>query len=233
MSPWVPYLALTILPLLAVFPFNLLAFAWGFHHGTEPMPPDLALRSKKIDRYGLWLRETLLLLAILCLTIHYSVPFWRIGLHLDGWRQNLGIGIGASVLQISLQTLVLKVLPPVKGFLGDKRLPEGAIAHELALNVLSVLAQELWIAFCIVALKQANHSNVISLVLTGGAFGAAHFQYRRGAVATGLYGVAFGSLFLWRRSLLPSFLVHYVGNMSAHFWAQRSLRQASGAGAPP
>jgi membrane protease YdiL (CAAX protease family) len=229
MPHWLPYLGLAILPLLVVLPFNVTAFSWGFQHGNEPMPHDLALRSKKLDNfYGSWLRDALLLLTVLSLTIHYGVPFSRIGLRLDDWRRNFFVGIGVSLLQVSLQVLVWKLTPPVKGSLGEARLLEGSGTEWIISNIHSVLAQEIWIAFCLSTLMQTGRSTVMSLVLIGMVFGAAHYQYKLGALATALYGVVFASLFLWRGSLLPSFVVHYVGNVSSFYLVRRNDRLLRG-----
>lgn len=225
MSFWIPYLSLVLYPCLVVFPFNIVAFLWAFQHGSQPMPRELALRSKRIDNlYGIWLRDALLLLMVLSLAICYSVSFSRLGLHLSGWRRNFLIGIGASLLQISLQVLVLKLTPPKKRLLEDARLLEGSAVQWNISNIVSVLAQETWIAFCFVTLKQTGRSTMMSLVLIGTVFGIAHYQYKLGALASGLYGVVYASLFLWRGSLLPSFIMHYVANVSSLFWARRGDR---------
>jgi membrane protease YdiL (CAAX protease family) len=84
------------------------------------------------------------------------------------------------------------------------------------------LAEEAWIAFCVVALKQTGHSTVLSLILVGTAFGAAHFGYGFfGALPTALWGSISASLFLWTGSLLPSYLFHYIGNMISKFYFAR------------
>ncbi len=224
MSPWVPYLSLVTFPLSILFPFNLVAFSWGFHHGNDPMPPETALRSKKIDEYGIWLREFCLLIAVLVLTIHNSVPFSRIGLCLTGWRGNLAIGVGAGVLQMGLQGAVWKWSPIREGLLVDDRLLRGSIAEWTISNLFSVFSEELWIALSVVTLRQTGHSIVTSLVLVGSVFGAAHYQYRLGSVASALYGVTSASLFLWRGSLLSPCILHYVGNVGALYWARRAQR---------
>jgi membrane protease YdiL (CAAX protease family) len=231
MPSWVPYFTLILLPFLVVFPFNVVAFLWGFQHGSQPMPEQLALRSKKIDNlYVKWLRDAILLLLVGSLAVKYSVSFSRIGLRLSDWPRNLFIGIGASLLQASLQWFVWERTPPEKGLLGDRRLLEESAVEWSVSNIISVLAQEIWIAFCFVTLRQIGRSTVISLVLIGVVFGVAHYQYKLGAIVTALYGVVFASLFLWRGSLLPSFVVHYVGNISSLFWARRRDRHLTGSG---
>ncbi len=226
MSHWVPYLGLIIPALLAVIPFNIVAFLWGFRHGNQPMPTEIGLRSQRIDKYAPWLRNGLFLLMVLSLALYYSVPFSQMGLRFNGWQSNLLIGILASVLQLGLQGLAWKLLAVRKIQVEDKGALKGSIKQRVISNLLSVSAEELWMAFCIITLKQTGHSSFTSVVLTAATFAAAHFQYRLGALATGLYGAAFASLFLWRASLLPSYLMHYIGNVSALVWARRSNQTA-------
>ncbi len=223
MSRWAPYLGLAIPALLAITPFNIVAFSWGFHHENQPMPHGLALKSQKIDRYAPYLKDGLFLLIVLSLAIHYSLPLSQIGLRLNGWQSNLLIGFLAGVLQAGFQRFVWKLLGVQKGYRGDRRLFQASGVQWVTSNLLSVSAEEFWMAFCLVTLGQTGHSTVTSVFLTAAVFGAAHFQYRLGALATGLYGAVFASLFLWRGSLLPSYLMHYIGNVSALYWARRAL----------
>lgn len=226
MSYWVPYLALILFPFSVLFPFNVIAFSWGFRHGSCPMPPNLASKSERIDDfYGLWIRGALLLLAVLSMAVHYAMPISKIGLRSNNWRWNLSIGVGVSVLQICLQGFVWRLAPSGKGLKPDKRLLGGSPVQWVLSNILSVLAEELWIAFSYVSLKQTGHSTSMSIVLIGVIFGAAHYQYGPGAIAKALYGVVFASLFQWRGSLVPSYLVHYIGNVGALYWARRSQRR--------
>src|ERR1700684_4470420 len=124
---WTPYFALILLPMFVILPFNIIAFSWGFRHGADPMPPELLSKSKQIDNlYGLWIRGGLLLLAVLALAIHHSIPFSLIGLRLNGWQWNLAIGVSLSVVQIFLQGLVWRLALPAKRLKGDQRLLEGS-----------------------------------------------------------------------------------------------------------
>jgi hypothetical protein len=224
MSSLVPYSTLLLYPVLVIFPFNVVGFLWGFQHGSEPMPRQLALRSNRIDNlYGLWIRDALLLLMVLSFAIYHSVSFSQLGLHLKDWQWNFLIGIGASFFQLGLQAIALKLTRSKRRVLEDPRLLEGSAVQWTFSNIVSVLAQEIWIAFCYVTLRQTGHSAVTSVLLVGSIFGVAHFQYKLGALATAFYGVAFTSLFLWRNSLIPSLVIHYLGNISSLFLARRSV----------
>jgi membrane protease YdiL (CAAX protease family) len=220
-SHWVPYVVLAAFPLLGFFPFNIVAFSWGFRHGTQEMPTELAVTSNRIDTYVERTKHIFLLVVVLSFAIHYAVPFAQIGLRWNDWRWNLALGVGVGILQLSLMGFVWKVTPARKGFLGDERILKSPIAEWIISNLYSVFTEELWIAFCIVTLMKVGHSSVTSLLLTAAVFGAAHYQYRLGAVATVLYGIVFGSLFVWRGSLLPSYLMHFMGNVGALYFARR------------
>jgi len=231
MPHWVPYLGLAVLPLLVICVGNPLSFAWGlqqgrkhgFKRGNEPMPPEYALRVSRSNRYLVSVRDTLLLLVVLRLATRQSLGLSQIGFSLHGWQWSLLIGIGASLLQTGLRCFLVRLVPPGKRRLrSDETLRQWSGAYWISTNLLSVLAEEVWIAFCVVALKHTGHSTVLSLILVAAAFGAAHFQYGFfGSLPTALWGSVSASLFLWRGSLLPSYLFHYIGNMLTKFYFAR------------
>lgn len=188
------------------------------------MPEQLALRSNRLDKCFAWLKFALILAIVMSLAIQYGVPFADLGLHWMDWRRNLVIGIGASMLHVCVQGVAWRLLTSQNRYLPDQTLlQESGIAWAI-FNLVSVLAQEVWIAFCLVALKQAGHPTVTSVALVAMVFGVTHIQYKLGAAATSLYGVGFACLFLWRGSLLPSFIAHYVGNIASRYWSRRSER---------
>lgn len=191
------------------------------------MPPDVAQRADRIGQYVLWLRHGLVLAFVLGTAAFQSLPFSQIGLRLDGWQRNSLIGIVAAVLPLGLQGFFRRLypLPDIR----DKPLAAELAANWILSQLFSVLAEELWLAFCVVSLIRAGHSTVIAVLLPGTVFGALHYQYRAGAIATGVYGAISASLFLWRGSLIPPYLFHFVGNIGALYWARRGaalLRRA-------
>jgi membrane protease YdiL (CAAX protease family) len=156
---------------------------------------------------------------VLGLARHQLFRFWQIGLHLDGWQQNALIGVGAGALQLGRQSLFWRLRPLPNT--NDRRLAAEPRTNWILSQLFSVLAEELWLAFCVVSLIQAGHSTVIAVLLPGTVFGALHYQYRVGAIATGVYGAISVFLFLWRGSLIPPYLFHFIGNMGALYWARR------------
>jgi hypothetical protein len=203
MPLWLPFAGLIIFPLAAIFPFNIIALSWGFNHGNQHMPPALFHRSHVLDRRLSMFREGLLVVLIAAILIKLFVPVSEIGLNWGHWQWNLALGGGLGALQVIIQGIVSRLTPHRQGFLADKRLGEGSGTGWIISNSFSVFAEEIWIAFCFVALKQTGHATLTALVLVGAAFGAAHYEYRLGALTTALYGIVFASLFHWRGSLIP------------------------------
>jgi len=223
MSAWGPFLGLALPLFLAIIPFNIVAFQWGLLHGNKTMPDEISLKSQKMDRYAPWLRDGVLLLLVLSLRAWYSISPSQIGLRIDGWQSNLLLGILACSLQMGLQALVWRLLTS-RGVHAED---ESLIRRSLVRVFFSVCVEQLWMAFCVATLRLTGHSASTSVALTAAVFGVAHLQYRFGAFATALYGAVFACLFVWRGSLVPSFLMHLVGNTSAFFWARRAARRVA------
>jgi hypothetical protein len=222
-SHWIPYLALGIFPLLAFLPFNWVEFSWGFHHRPDPMPPEVSQRADRVGRYVLWLRHGLAVAIVLGLAVNQSLQFSQIGLRLDGWLRNCLIGIVAALLPLGLQGFYrsLYPLPDTR----DKALAAEPTANWIFSQLVSVLGEDLWLALCVVSLLRTGHSNVVAVLLPATVFGVLHFQYRAGAIGTGIYGAISASLFLWRGSLLPSYFFHYAMNMGSFYWARHASRK--------
>lgn len=189
------------------------------------MPPELAPRAQEIGRYVLWLRSGLVVLIVLGFAAEQSIRFSDIGLNVGGWRWNLLIGIGVGFLPLGFQTFYqrLYILPDMK----DKSLAGESTDSWILSQLFSVLAEELWMAFCLVSLIRTGHSALVAVTLTAVVFGAMHVQYRSGAIGTALYGAVSSCLFLWRGSLLPSYLFHYIRNMGSLYWARRTSNRTS------
>lgn len=187
------------------------------------MPPEVAQRALRIGRYVLWLRHGLLVTIVLGLAVQQSLQFSHIGLRLDGWQWNSLIGIGAGALQAGFQGTAWKLFPMPD--VRDKRLFAQPPALWLMSNLASVFGEELWIAFCLVTLNQSGHSAVWAVGLIGAAFGSAHYRYGVGAIPKALHGIVSASLFLWRGSLIPLLLFHYIGNMASYYWGRRAFRK--------
>jgi len=215
--------ALAIFPLLAFFPFNWVEFSWGFQHRHVSMPPQVAQKAEMVGRYVLWLRNGLVVVAVLGFAASQSLRRSQIGLVLDGWQRNSLIGIAASLLPLSLQGMFRRRYPVPDT--EDNHLAAEPATNWIFSQLLSVLAEELWMAFCIVSLIQTGHSVATAVILPATVFGALHFRYGSKAIGTGItYGAVSACLFLWRGSLLPSYLMHYIRNVGALYFARRGDR---------
>jgi len=149
----------------------------------------------------------------------------QIGLHLDSWRRNSLIGVVSGLLAVGLQWFVGQLFPAGMKLNKNESHTEESTAYYLLSNVPGVFAQELWISFCLVTLKQTGHSNVVSVMLTAIVFAGVHLHYRLGgAIAKVPYGVTSACLFLWQGSLLPTCLFHFIGNMGSFYWSRRAFR---------
>jgi len=186
------------------------------------MPSEIAQRAERIGRYILWVRHGLLVIIILSLAVHESLRFSDIGLRLDHWRQNSLIGIAAAFLPLGLQGHFWRRSSRLDE--RAKRLAGEPTANWIASQFVSVLAEELWMAFCLVSFIRTGHSALGALILTATIFGALHFQHGAGAVGSAVYGAVSGWLFLWQGSLVAPYLFHYVRNMGALYAARRASR---------
>jgi membrane protease YdiL (CAAX protease family) len=184
------------------------------------MPPEVAQRAERVGRGVLWLRHALAVVIVLSFAMYQSLQVSQIGLRLDDWQRNSLIGAVAALLPLTLQAFYRRLypLPDVR----DKPLAAEPIANWILSQLASVLAEELWIAFCVTSLVRTGHSVAAAVIFTSTVFGGLHYKYRSAAIVTGVYGAISACLFLWRGSLLPSYLFHYLGNMGSFYWARRS-----------
>lgn len=234
MAWWIPYVGLAIFPTAAFLPFNIVRFLWGYHHGIEPMPPDVQGRAETVDRY-IWPLTNLLTLApIVILMNHQSVPAAKVGLRFDLWELNVALGVSTGLLLVVIQGALRTLINPNKEDLDHAEHARGPASLWCLIFLFGAFSEELWLAFCLVAFKQTYHSVAFSILLTAIAIGLAHFTYRSGAIATALLGAFSGTLFLWRGSLIPPYLFHFIGNLGALYWARRgaALLRRGGAGGP-
>jgi membrane protease YdiL (CAAX protease family) len=226
LSPLVPYLVLAIFPVayLVGYSFNPVDFAWAFHHGFRPMPGEIRDKAEDIRRYANFLGDILVLSFIATLMLRNSVPMARVGLHLENWKSNAALGITAATLLVTVQSLVAKFFrsSPSKQFAYSVR--RGSILTWVLIFIAGSFSEELWIAFCLIALMATKHSAPVSIAMTMIAFAAIHYGYGLGgALAVAIKGTLSALLFLWTGSLVPSFLYHFIGNLGSLYRARRTV----------
>lgn len=224
MASWIPYLGLAIFIVAAFTPFNLVRFTWGYRHGGQKMPHDVREKAEKVDRY-LWPLRNLFTIVPIIILMHYqSVPAAVIGLRLDFWQLNVALGVSTGLLLVVIQGLLRRRLMAAEKEndldVADEH-TRGPASLWLLIFLFGAFSEELWLAFCLVALRSTNHSITFSILLTAITISLVHFPYRLGAFATASLGAVSGILFLWRGSLLPSFLFHFIGNIGALYWARQ------------
>jgi hypothetical protein len=223
LSSLTPYLALAAFPIafLLGFALNPIEFSWAFHHGLEPMPEEVRDRAAAISRYVNFLGDALILGFVVVLALRNSIVAARVGLHLDKWKTNIALGIAGGVLLIVLQGLMVKSIPRGTSSPFACRVRRGSVLLWVFIFIAGAFSEELWIAFCLVALTTTGHSVPLSAAITVAVFAAVHYGYRLGgAVAVALKGVVSVLLFLWFGSLIPMFLFHCIGNLGSLYWAR-------------
>lgn len=221
MASWIPYLGLAIFPLASFVPFNLVRFSWGYHHGLETMPHDVRAKAETVDRYTWPLTNLLTVLPIIILMNHQRLAAAVVGLRLDLWQLNIALGVSTGLFLVVIQGLLGMLMIPEKEDLDHAEHARGPASLWCLMFLFGTFSEELWLAFCLVALRHTNHSITFSILFTAIAIGLAHFPYRFGAFGTASLGAVSGILFIWRGSLLPSFLLHFVGNVGALYWSRR------------
>lgn len=223
MSSIVPYAALAIFPLAFIlgYSFNPHVFLWTARHGFESMPEKELAKAMTFGRYANFLGHALIVGSVAALAANNSVAPTQIGLRIGSWQFNIAVGIIAGVLLIGIQALVIKAnsLGPSSSFAYHVR--RGSPALWILIFLSGAFAEELWIAFCIVALVATGRSVVFSVAVTAIVFAAVHYSYGfGGAAAVALKGTASALLFLWSGSLIPMFLFHFIGNTGSLYWAR-------------
>ena len=223
MSSVVPYIALSIFPVAFVlgYSFNPPEFLWAVRHGFEPMPERVLAKATTFRRYANFLGHALIVGLLAVLASSNSITPARMGLHLDNWKTNVAVGIAAGLLLVAIQALLTRSTfhGPSPSF--AYHASRGSVALWLLIFLSGAFSEELWIAFCIVALLATGHSVIVSIAVTAIVFAAVHYSYGfGGAVAVAFKGTASALLFLWSGSLIPMFLFHLIGNIGSLYWAR-------------
>jgi hypothetical protein len=222
--------ALAIFPVavLVGFSFNPVEFRWAFHHGFKSMSDEVRDQAQKIRVYLNFLVDALILCLVATVMLRNAVPAARVGFYLGNWKSNAAIGVTAGLLLIIQMRWMLKftTIGPSEGFTRSVR--KGPVSLWVLVFVVGAFSEELWIAFCLVALTTTGHTVLVSVVVTLSVFAAMHYGYGLGgALAIGLKGAVSAILFLWTGSLIPMFLYHFIGNLGSLYRARRARRRVA------
>ncbi len=225
-SSWTAYLALLVLPLCVFLPFNLVRFAWGYRNGLKPMPTEVLMRAERVDQLVWPFQHATILGLVILLMAHQKVSPAQVGIHRDRWQISLALGITAGLLLVATQGLIWKVVPSVMAAREEFENARGSAMLWCANYMVGAFSEELWLVFCLVALRKAGYPLSVAVLVPSIAFGSAHFTYRLGALAVAIKGSFSCFLFLATGSILAPYLFHFLGNLGALYWARRGAALA-------
>lgn len=185
---------------------------------------NLLVHPAQMGAYGLVILLCLGLMGI------SGLPPARFGLRSTDWKLDAALGVGIG----------LALPAPLNGLLRlcVRRWGPGIYSPALMRALLPRSKRE-WLlipcAFCLTALSEELLfraiwiggfsywlSAVIPVLVSSMVFGITHLaQGRLGVVAAGALALLFAGLFLWRQSILPCFLAHYLINVGQVWHASR------------
>jgi membrane protease YdiL (CAAX protease family) len=200
---------------------NPVRFVWAFRNRAAHMPANILQRAERIDSYVPFLSGAALVALLWVLVTHSAILRAQIGLTDQNWALNVIRGIMLGFLRIALQFVVARVSPVVVQELACEEAAHGRVAAPILAFLVGAFAEELWIVVCVVMFLRVGYPVALSIVIVGFVFAAVHFPYRLGALAAALYAALSAIIFLWRGSLIPCFLFHFIGNLGSLYWTQR------------
>jgi membrane protease YdiL (CAAX protease family) len=161
-------------------------------------------------------------------------PFARIGWTLaSAWKDAI-LGIGLSIPLFCANELFWRALagtvtdhfewaPTDTQNSTSAILPVGdqasAVLGYLALYAVSALAEEtIFRGYLLLRLTAITRSSSAGVALSVGIFAMCHrYHGLRGIASAGLFGLVFTLIYLWRKSLIAPFVVHFVTNLATIF----------------
>jgi len=152
---------------------------------------------------------------------YQKVSAAQVGIHRDRWQISLALGITAGLLLAATQGLIWKVVPSVMAAREEFEHARGSAILWCANYMVGAFSEELWLVFCLVALRKAGYHPAVAVLVPSIAFGSAHFTYRWGALAVAIKGSFSCLLFLATGSLFAPYFFHFLGNLGAFYWARR------------
>jgi membrane protease YdiL (CAAX protease family) len=162
-------------------------------------------------------------LALVSLIFYF---LWRNGepiRHL-GWTsknvwKDIGIGIGlffpfyfgTSLLEEGLQSVGFSApATPLPSYLTAEDIPQILLAF-LLVSVVAVAEEIIFRGYLILRFKTLSKSTVAAVVLAAFIFSLGHgYEGSAGVITVGVIGALFGIIYLWRRSLVPTLVMHFL-----------------------
>ena len=134
------------------------------------------------------------------------------------WR-DIGIGISlfipfffaTGLLEKSLHSVGFSVpSTPLPSYLSARDIPQILLAAFLV-AVVAVAEETIFRGYLILRFKNLGASSVAAVVLSAFIFSLGHgYEGSAGVVTVGVIGLFFGAIYLWRRSLVTTMVMHFL-----------------------
>jgi membrane protease YdiL (CAAX protease family) len=146
------------------------------------------------------------------------------GIVQDRWKQSFAAGILAAAVWRGFYAAVVYVARPDLRDFSRRWDMRVSFRYWVALSMSSAVVEEVWRAFCLVALM--SKGSVFSVTITAAAFGLAHAQPFGRALSMTLFAVYTAWLFLATQSLWSTVPAHFVVNLGVFALIRLKARAA-------
>lgn len=211
-------------PLLAYLLGDPVVAKWGLDHGAlAPMPPEAERRAQRIGRY-LWILRYLVLCSYIFYVMHRSgVSLVTARLNSHYLIRSLGGGISVGVLFLLVRKSGSSLWPGLSFENPRHPVLTGSLIVWLLIVVLGSFSEELWRAFCLIALHNASVNALFAMVITSVVFALSQLGGRPSRISstpeevcfTALVGFGFAASLLASRSLLFVLTASIIYHVSA------------------
>jgi hypothetical protein len=218
------FFAAALLPLFYNEVPSLIVFRWYWTHGKSPMPPDVAQRAAREGLIAPFVAIVMLAFSTWWLISRNGMALTAVGMNSAGWRTALGVGVLAGFAWLALYVFVLIGFRPGKDRLAQHLLLQHAVFYWIPLGVSAAAVEEVWRAFCLVAL--ASQGPIISVAVTSVASGWGHPHPRARLLSTTIFAIYSAELFLRTRSLWTTISAHAIVNIGTLSLIHFAFRRA-------
>jgi membrane protease YdiL (CAAX protease family) len=157
--------------------------------------------------------------------------FASVGLVGFRWLRDLGVGIGAYIVDATVYFLAAYLLYYLLYFLGDQSVFDISAQNSeaptlsllgflmiVAMSVFNAFAEELAMrGYLLTRLERLFGSTVWAIIASTAVFASYHvYQGVYGIIGATAFGLVAGGVFVWTRSLWTVFVMHLVGDLVPH-----------------
>jgi CAAX protease family protein len=146
-------------------------------------------------------------------------PIRHLGWTLKNIWKDIGIGIGlfipfyfaTGLLEKGLQSAGFSApATPLPSYLTAEDIPQILLAFFLV-AVVAVAEEIIFRGYLILRFKTLSKSTVAAVVISAFIFSLGHgYEGSAGVITVGFIGALFGIIYLWRRSLVPTMVMHFL-----------------------